>query len=119
MHDVSICFEADLSIGLFLVADKRLLRINKVNKRHPIFDNIKAPFDWYFKNNILIIPDPVPIASANWDNQVTFLGQNIECPGEFVAFFHYEQKRADGLIASALTLPEYDYVKSALAVNNV
>lgn len=66
MHDDSICFEVDLSIGLFLVADKRLLRINIVNKRYPIFDNIKVPSDWYFKNNILIIPDPVPIARVNW-----------------------------------------------------
>ncbi|MFB6648533.1 hypothetical protein [Bacillus toyonensis] len=71
---------------------------------------VKEGFDFYFINNILILPDPVIKRSKLFD--CTIDGLNIHALGEFIAFFHIaERLENEVIVADSLTFPEFDYLK--------
>lgn len=115
-NDLSIVFQSKISIAYLDIEKMELSRIDKVDKNHFIYNHIKAPFDWYFHDSIMIIPDPKPAPRKNWNKTITVDGQIIECMGQYVVFYHYEQIGDLYNIASSLTLPEFDYIKSELKI---
>lgn len=91
-------------------------RINNVNEHHYIFKNITAPFDWYYHENIMVIPDPVFAPRKNWHEELFICEQSIECPGTFVAFFHFENYKDKLYYATSLTMPEFEHIKDGLNI---
>lgn len=115
MNDNNIFFGANLSIGVLNVNDMELRRVESVNKNHEIFKRISVPFDWYFHDNIMIIPDSVPKPKKNWNENVNICGQEIECVGEFIYFFHFEIIENINFVSS-LKLPEYIHIKKGMSL---
>lgn len=113
MNNFPIIFTNNSSIGLLDVRTMEFTRINKVNKGHPIYTKIKAPFNWYYQNNIMIIPDPIPNARPTWSKALFIDTQEIICHGSFVVFFHFEVYKDQLNVAKSLTLPEYGFLKKA------
>ncbi|MFT8322388.1 MAG: hypothetical protein ABF649_15960 [Bacillus sp. (in: firmicutes)] len=71
---------------------------------------VKEGFDFYFINNILIIPDSI-VTGENLFN-FTIDGMDIHTPGEFIIFFHISERlKNSGIVADSLTFPEFDYLK--------
>lgn len=113
MNDCRILFGSNLSIGVLDVLTMDFKRVENVNENHEIFKRIKPPFDWYYHDKIMIIPDIIPTPKEDWDKVVNVCGQEIECVGKFIYFFHFEIID-NGSHATSLTLPEYDHVKNGL-----
>lgn len=111
--DKSILFLRDISIGLLEISTKKLSRIENVTSEHMIYENIVPPFDWFYHDSILIIPDPVLLPHENCNQKIYLSSQEIQCKGKSVVFFHMEEKESY-FIASSLTLPEYNKVKNGL-----
>lgn len=115
MNNNMLSFTRNLSMGYLNVEKMRFERIDNVNTNHPVFKHIKPPFDWYFQDEILIIPDPVSSPRKNWNKIITLDNQKIECKGNFFCFFHFKQKDSINLVES-LTLPEYTHIKKSLEI---
>jgi hypothetical protein len=112
-----IFFASKKSIAYLDVETMELSRIDNVGANHFIFENIKAPFDWFFQDTIMIIPDPVPASRRNWNNVVRIYDQEILCKGKFIIFLHFEKMEGYDF-ATSLTLPEYNYIKNGISVMN-
>lgn len=114
MND-NLGFGENLSVGFLDVSTMELTRIENVNKNHFLFQRIKPPFDFYYHDKILIIPDSVVTTRGNWNKTVTVCNQKIECIGEFICFFHFEEMEKINLVTS-LTLPEFEHIKQGLEI---
>ena len=90
MNNEKIIFDTLLSIGCLDIATMNFFRLNNVEKSHDIFEKIVAPFDFYYHDDILIIPDPIPKEKVNWNKMVSLYGQEIECIGRYIYFFHFD-----------------------------
>lgn len=116
-NDLMIVFSSKNSIGYLDIEKMELTRIDNVDKTHFIYGHIKPPFDWYFHDAIMIIPDPVPSPRKNWNKTITIADQVIECVGQYIVFYHFKDRDDFFTIASSLTLPEFEYLKSNLIIN--
>lgn len=116
MNEDYIGFANKLSVGFLDVSSMELTRLDNVDQNHFIFTRIQTPFDWYYQNDIIIIPDPVPRARANWNKTVYVFDQEIECVGEFISFFHFEKIKEMNYVTS-LSLPEFDYIKKGINIS--
>ncbi|KGX84136.1 hypothetical protein [Pontibacillus litoralis] len=109
-----ILFSHNISIGLLEVSTSKFSRLDNVGKDHVIFERIKAPFNWYFHDTIMVIPDPVSVARKDWNKKIFLCSQEIECQGEFIIFCHMNKKVDKIIQADSLTLPEYQHIKDGL-----
>lgn len=116
-NNLEISFPNSFSIGLLDVEKMQLHRVNNVNIHYWIFKHIEGPYEWYYHNSIMIIPDPIPCSRKNWNNNIFVGSQEIECNGEFIAFFHFEIKEHKLNVASSLTLPEFEHVRRELRLD--
>ena len=82
--------------------DKVFKQISKVNN-----------FDYYYINEILIIPDPIP--RINWSKDILINNLEINCKGKFLAFFHYSNIN-NVTLADSLTFPEYIFLKNNIQI---
>lgn len=117
MNNEKIIFDTLLSIGCLDISTMNFFRLNNVEKSHEIFERIVAPFDFYYHDDILIIPDPIPKEKVNWNKMVSLYGQEIECIGRYVYFFHFDDISDYVNRVRSLTLPEYNYVEQGLKIS--
>lgn len=116
MNNKDILFKSHLSIGILNVITMDFKRVENVNKHHEIFKRIKPPFDWYYHDKIMIIPDAIPVPKEEWNKIVNICGQEINCVGKFIYFFHFEIVENNLNFVSSLKLPEYIHIKNGLAL---
>ncbi|WP_071130173.1 hypothetical protein [Enterococcus timonensis] len=115
MNDDDIGFANNVSIGFLDVSTMELTRIDHVDENHFIFTRIQSSFDWFYQGDVMIIPDPVPTPRRNWNKIASVNGQEIECMGEFIVFFHFENIKGKLNFATSLSLPEFNHIKQGLA----
>ncbi|MGX7196333.1 hypothetical protein [Enterococcus olivae] len=116
-NDLMIVFSPKNSIGYFDIENQELIRIDGIEKNHFIYEHIKPPFDWYFHDDIMIIPDPIPSPRKKWNKTITVANQVIKCTGQYIVFYHFKERNDLFNFASSLTLPEFEYLKSNLIIN--
>lgn len=114
MND-TLAFGRNLSIGFLDVATMKLTRLENINESHYLFERLQMPFDFYYQDKIMIIPDPIATAKPNWNKMIQVCNQEIECQGNFICFFHFEEKESMNYVTS-LTLPEYNHIKNGLKI---
>ncbi|GEQ62008.1 hypothetical protein VL4N_13860 [Vagococcus lutrae] len=115
MNNNDIVFNSNLSVGVLNIISMELTRIDGVNEKHEIFRRIVAPFDWYFHEEIMLIPDSKPMPKQNWEKVLYLCEQEIRCIGQFVYFFHFEILDNNINFVTSLTLPEYDHIKKGIS----
>lgn len=116
MNNNDVLFGSNLSIGVLNVVSMEMERIDNVTKEHRIFNRIVAPFDWYFHDEIMIIPDVRPTPKKNWNKVVNVCEQEIECIGECIYFFHFEIVENKFNYVTSLTLPEFDHIRKGISL---
>lgn len=116
--DILIAFDFEPSIGFLEIEHMDITWLNNINKNDEIFKrlNLTDGFDYYFFNNILIIPDPIPSPRLNWNKTISIKDAlEIDCEGQYISFFHFE-KNDNVLFAKSLTLPEYIFLKDNIHI---
>lgn len=100
------------------VQNPELIWNNSVERNATFFTKIgemvKGGFDYYFINDVLIIPEPIPNSKQlNLIDGVYIEGIDIHA-NTFIAFFHITHKDDGIIFADSLTLPEFNYLKHNL-----
>lgn len=118
--DSIIAFGYKPSIGLLKIDTMEFKWLLEIEKNHEIFERISkvADFDYYYMNEILIIPDPLFSFRLNWYRKIFIDDLEIECKGNFLAFFHYKfNNNKDIVFADSLLLTEYIYLKNNIKLD--
>lgn len=104
------------SVGFLTFDDMELIWLPKIEKEHAVFQQLEKVdrFDFYFINDILIIPDPIPIARENRNRKIDVDSLEIECNGNWLIFFSFKETKKEILFAESLTLPQYEFLKSRI-----
>lgn len=111
--DSTIAFAYHPSIALLKIDTMEFDWITDTQENDKIFNQLSKvdDFDYYYINQILIIPDPIPLPRLNWSKKIIINNLEIECKGKFLAFCHYNNN--DNIIfANSLTFPEYIFLKN-------
>lgn len=111
-----IGFSYEPSVAVAYLDDEhlRLKWIHKMDKNHDIFQRLSSvkEFDYCFINDILIIPDPVPVAREKWNRKIGISELKIECKGKFMVFFNCREKKEGFVYADSLSLPQFEFLRS-------
>lgn len=116
--DILITFAFEPSIGFLEIENMELSWLNNISQNNKIFKRLNPNdgFDYYFFNNILIIPDPIPSPRLNWNKTISIKDKlEIDCKGKYISFFHFE-KNDNIIFAKSLTLPEYIFLKDNINI---
>lgn len=115
----SLVFSNNISMVLLEIENMKLDWVNNVEKNNKIFDELKyeirstGGFDYYYINQILIIPDPIPPSRLNCDKTIYIDDLELNCKGKYIAFFHYEDKE-NFVKVDSLSFPEYIFLKNKI-----
>jgi len=111
-----ILFGLKPSVGYLNIENMELTWIHKMEKEHEIFQQLSSVegFDYSFINDILVIPDPVPVARVNWNKKIGINKLEVECPGSFLAFFNFHEVKEGVIFANSLTLPQFEFLKKRI-----
>ena len=116
--DYIIGFAYQPSIALFKIDTMEFDWLHDKKENNKIFDHLSKVnnnFDYYYINNILIIPDPIPCPRSNWTKKIFIDNLEIECNGNFIYFLHYEINK-NVILADSLTFPEYLFLKNNIKI---
>lgn len=109
----TIGFSFKPSVGYLILENMELDWIHKMDKNHDIFRRFSSvkDFDYYFIDDILIIPDPARVVR----NKRIFISDlEIECEGNFLVFFNYHNLGEGLIYANSLKLPQFQFLKSCI-----
>lgn len=111
-----IGFDFKPSVACLTIEDMELTWIHSIAKEHNIFRKFSSVdgFDYNFTNDILVIPDPVPVAREKWNRKVGINDLEIECRGNFLAFFNFNEVKEGIIFADSLTLPQFEFLKRSI-----
>lgn len=120
MSDIAFFNRPHIAIIWLDVQNPKLIWNHYVERKADVFnkldDMVKEGFDYYFINDVLIIPDPVSNSQQlNLVDRVYIDGLHIQA-NTFIAFFHIVQKEEGIIFADSLTLPEFNYLKHNLKI---
>lgn len=112
--DSTIAFAYQPSIALLKINTMEFDWITDIKENDKIFKQLSKvnDFDYYYINDILIIPDPIPSPRLNWSKKFLINNLKIDCKGKFLAFFHYNRYNENIIFADSLRFPEYIFLKN-------
>ncbi|WP_239724964.1 MULTISPECIES: hypothetical protein [unclassified Mammaliicoccus] len=72
-------------------------------------------FDFYFQDNILIVPTSKLEPNQSWHKSLLVNDQVIEFNGgRYICFFNYKEVKENVLFITPLTLPQNELIKNTL-----
>lgn len=109
-----IGFEYKPSVACLNIEKMMLTWIHRMDKEHDIFHQLSSVdnFDYNFINDILVIPDPLPIAREKWNRKIGINDLEIECRGNFLVFFNFNEVKEGFIFADSLKFPQFKFLKS-------
>lgn len=112
--DILIAFAFEPSIVFLELENMELYWLNNISQNNKIFKQLSKvnDFDYYYINEILIMPDPIPSPRLNWSKKILINNLEIDCKGKFLAFFHYNKYNENIIFADSLRFPEYIFLKN-------
>ncbi|QTB26594.1 hypothetical protein [Lysinibacillus sphaericus] len=112
----AIGFAFKPSVALLSIDDMQLTWLPKIEKEHAIFKQLSKvkEFEFYFINDILVIPDPIPVARENWNRKIGINDLEIECMGSWLVFLSFKELKEEFFFAESLTLPQYEFLKNRI-----
>ncbi|WP_010170785.1 hypothetical protein [Bacillus coahuilensis] len=104
------------SVACLTIEKMELTWIHRMDKEHNIFQQLSSVygFDYSFINDILVIPDPVPVAREKWNRKIGINDLKIECRGNFLVFLNFNEVKEGVIFANSLKLPQFEFLKSSI-----
>lgn len=94
------------------------LPISRENFKTLTDEYFSSKFDFYFQDNILIVPTSKLKPNQSWHKSLLVNKQVIEFNGRYIYFFNYKEVKPNLLIVTALTLPQIQLIKNTLYLVN-
>lgn len=113
----TIAFSHKPSIALLKIDTMELNWITDTKENDMVFNQLSKVdnFDYYYINEILIIPDPIPSPRLNWSKKIIVNTLEIECKGKFLYFFNYNNIN-NVILANSLTFPQFIFLKNNIDI---
>ncbi|MGO3048435.1 MAG: hypothetical protein ACTIDZ_00180 [Staphylococcus sp.] len=77
-------------------------------------DEFPSEFNFYFQDNILIVPTSKLEPNQSWHKSLLVNKQIIEFNGRYIYFFNYKEVKENILFITPLTLPQTELIKNRL-----
>lgn len=77
-----------------------------------------SEFDFYFQDNILIVPTTRLEPNQSWNKSLIVNDQVIEFNGRYIYFFNFQNVKENILFITPLTLPQTQLIKNTLYLAN-
>ncbi|WP_332238489.1 hypothetical protein [Sporolactobacillus sp. KGMB 08714] len=112
----TIGFAFKPSAGCLILENMELVWQHQMDEKHKIFQQLSRveAFDYYFLDDILVIPDPVPVAKEKWNRKIGISNLEIECEGNFLVFFNCRKVEEGFIYADSLSLPQFQFLRSCI-----
>lgn len=111
-----IGFDFKPSVACLTFEKMELTWIHRMDKEHNIFQQLSSVdgFDYSFINDILVISDPVPVAREKWNRKIGINDLELECRGNFLVFFNFNEVKKGVIFADSLKFPQFEFLKSSI-----
>lgn len=77
-----------------------------------------SEFDFYFQDNVLIVPVTKLEPNQSWNKSLIVNNQVIEFNGKYIFFFNFRDLENDIFFITPLTLPQIQLIKNTLYLTN-
>lgn len=88
--------------------------ISRENFKTLTDDNFSSEFNFYYQDNILIVPTSKLEPNQSWHKSLLVNKQIIEFNGRYIYFFNYKEVKENVLFITPLTLPQTELIKNRL-----
>lgn len=88
--------------------------ISRENFKTLTDEYFSSEFDFYFQDNILIVPTSKFEPNQSWHKSLLVNKQVIEFNGRYIYFFNYKEVKENLLFIAPLTLPQTELIKNRL-----
>ncbi|QTN11384.1 hypothetical protein [Mammaliicoccus vitulinus] len=88
--------------------------ISRENFKTLTDEYFSSEFDFYFQDNILIVPTSKFEPNQSWHKSLLVNKQVIEFNGRYIYFFNYKEVKENLLFIEPLTLPQTELIKNRL-----
>lgn len=92
--------------------------ISRENFKILIDEDFSCEFDFYFQDNILIVPTTRLEPNQSWNKSLIVNDQVIEFNGRYIYFFNFQNVKENILYITPLTLPQTQLIKNTLYLSN-
>lgn len=75
-------------------------------------------FDFYFQDNVLIVPATKLEPNQSWNKSLIVNNQVIEFNGKYIFFFNFRELENDILYITSLTLLQFELVRNNFNLTN-
>lgn len=88
--------------------------ISRENFKTLTDEYFSCEFDFYFQDNILIVPTSKLEPNQSWHKSLLVNKQVIEFNGRYIYFFNYKEVKENLMFITPLTLPQTELIKNRL-----
>ncbi|QAA23526.1 hypothetical protein [Sporolactobacillus terrae] len=108
-----IGFDFKPSAACLVLENMELVWLHRMDDEHEFFQQLSRvdAFDYFFIDNILVIPDPVPVAREKWNRKIGISNLELECEGKFIVFLNFRKVKKGFIFADSLKLPQFQFLK--------
>jgi len=118
LKQLNNAFANHISCGILELQGFNFHWVNDVQATSPIYQHFLPPYDFFYHDRIIIIPDAIPAPHPYWSAAVDLHQQLITCPGTFIFFAHYQIFKNRVAYITSLTMPEFTILQRDLALHS-
>jgi hypothetical protein len=117
MNDTTIGFLREPHVAIVKLDEgvSEITWSNRTKRNSVIFTALKESFDYYFIDDILIVPDPTTYKKSNF-HECLIDGIHFQVSGSFIAFFNILKRTDKVIIGGSLTLQQYCFLKKKIKI---
>ncbi|MBE8849406.1 hypothetical protein G9440_15055 [Enterococcus durans] len=120
MNNTTFAFGINENINRFDVHTMKFeqIPISRENFKILTDEYLSSDFDFYFQDNILIVPATRLEPNQSWNKSLILNDQVIDFKGKYIFFFNFRELENNILYITPLTLPQIELVRNNYYLTN-
>lgn len=120
MNNIKFAFGINKLINRFDADTMKFeqIPISRENFKILTDEYFSSEFDFYFQDNILIVPATKLEPNQSWNKSLIVNDQVIEFNNRYIYFFNFKKVKENIIFITPLTLPQTQLIKNTLYLAN-
>ncbi|EFI85250.1 MULTISPECIES: hypothetical protein [Bacilli] len=120
MNNTTFAFGINENINRFDAHTMKFeqIPISRENFKILTDEYLSSDFDFYFQDNILIVPATRLEPNQSWNKSLILNDQVIDFKGKYIFFFNFRELENNILYITPLTLPQIELVRNNYYLTN-
>ncbi|STQ48399.1 Uncharacterised protein [Enterococcus durans] len=120
MNNTTFAFGINENINRFDANTMKFeqIPISRENFKILTDEYLSSDFDFYFQDNILIVPATRLEPNQSWNKSLILNDQVIDFKGKYIFFFNFRELENNILYITPLTLPQIELVRNNYYLTN-